>query len=102
MDCIYNRKDIEEYLEVMIRIQTRLKNWKSFTVQQLYNMILDVSQEKVKQIRRGIIDEMKQCGLIRTMQVDRVQSLDDYQLITSCGYSGRQYFGNSQSLGYYG
>ena len=59
MNCIYDRKDIEEYFEVMIRIQTRLKQWNSFTVQALYNMIIEVVQEKVKSIRRGIIEDMK-------------------------------------------
>ena len=43
---------------------------------------------------------MKNCGLIRTMSVQRVQSQDDYSLITSNGYSGRSYFtGMGQNSG---
>ena len=59
MNCIYNKKDTEDYFEIMIRIQTRLRQWKSFSVQSLYNIILEVVHEKVKSIRRTLIDEMK-------------------------------------------
>ena len=100
MDCIYERKDLEDYFEVMLRIQSRLTSWKSFSVQSLYNMILQIAMERMKSLRRGVIDEMKNCGLIRTMSVQRVQSQDDYSLITSNGYSGRSYFtGMGQNSG---
>ena len=37
-------------------------------------------------------------GVIRNIGTERVQSLDDYELITSAGYSGRSYFGSGNQL----
>ena len=40
-------------------------------------------------IRKKIVSDMKAIGLVRKSSLERVQSLDDYCLITSAGYSGR-------------
>ena len=64
-------------------------------------MMIEIACERVKSIRKGIIDEMKLCGLVRTLTVERVQSQDDYTLITSAGYSGRHHFGMIQNGGLY-
>ena len=49
----------------------------------------------MREIANSIINEMKAMGVIRTIGADRVQSLDDYELLTSSGYSGRTYFGST-------
>ena len=64
-------------------------------MQTLYDMILDCAQNKMREIANSIIAEMKAMGVIRTIGADRVQSLDDYELLTSSGYSGRTYFGST-------
>ena len=97
LTCVYNRKELEDYFEPMLRIQARLLKWRSFSVQALYDMILDGALIKMREIANSVISEMKSMGVIRTIGAERVQSLDDYELITSTGYSGRAYFGgNSQ------
>jgi hypothetical protein len=48
--CVYNRKDIVDYFEEMMRIQARLLKWKTFSVQALYDMILDGAQIKMREI----------------------------------------------------
>ena len=64
-------------------------------MQTLYDMILDCAQSKMREIANSIIQEMKAMGVIRTIGADRVQSLDDYELLTSSGYSGRAYLGST-------
>ena len=39
-------------------------------------------------------------GIVRTIGAERVQSLDDYELITGSGYSGRAYFGSNGHSNY--
>ena len=58
-------------------------------------MILDGAQVKMREISNSIVKEMKAMSVIRTIGADRVQSLDDYELVTSAGYSGRAYFGGN-------
>ena len=60
-------------------------------------MILDGALIKMREIANSIVTEMKATGIIRTIGPERVQSLDDYELITSAGYSGRAYFGGNGS-----
>ena len=43
----------------------------------------------MRRLRKKIISDMRAIGLVRTSSVDRVQSQDDYCLVTSTGYSGR-------------
>ena len=52
-------------------------------------MILDGAQVKMREIANQVVEEMKAMGVIRNIGAERVQSLDDYELITSAGYSGR-------------
>ena len=61
-------------------------------MQALYDLLIDKAQQKMRQLRKKIISDMKAVGLVRTTSVDRVQSLDDYALLTSPGYSGRSHF----------
>ncbi len=55
-------------------------------------MLIDKAQLKMRSIRKKIISDMKTVGLLRMSSIDRVQSLDDYSLLTSHGYSGRSVF----------
>lgn len=80
---------MEYYFEAMLRVQTRLIKWRGFTVQALYDMLMDKAQEKMRAIRKKIVSDMKAIGLVRKSSLERVQSQDDYSLITSAGYSGR-------------
>jgi len=43
----------------------------------------------MRAIRKKIVSDMKAIGLVRKSSLERVQSQDDYSLITSAGYSGR-------------
>ena len=95
LTCVYNRKEIVDYFEEMLRIQARLLKWRTFSVQALYDMILDGALVKMKEIASSVVAEMKAMGVIRTIGTERVQSLDDYELVTSAGYSGRAYFGGN-------
>ena len=95
LTCVYNRKEIVDYFEEMLRIQARLAKWKTFSVQALYDMILDGALVKMREIANSVVSEMKAMGVIRTIGTERVQSLDDYELVTSAGYSGRAYFGGN-------
>ena len=95
LTCVYNRKEIDDYFEPMIRVQQRLLKWRTFSVQTLYDTILDCAQLKMREIANQVVSEMKTMSVIRTIGADRVQSLDDYELITSTGYSGRAYFGGT-------
>lgn len=52
---------------------------------------------KMRSIRKKIISDMKTIGLVRMASVERVQSLDDYSLVTSAGYSGRSLFTSNNS-----
>lgn len=56
----------------------------------------------MRQLRKKIISDMKAIGLVRTASVDRVQSLDDYSLLTSSGYSGRAHFTSNSHLHHFG
>jgi hypothetical protein len=51
----------------------------------------------MRAIRKKIISDMKTVGLLRMSSIDRVQSLDDYSLLTSHGYSGRSVFSTNGS-----
>ena len=73
MGCIYEKKDIDSYFEELIKVQQRLIQWKaSFDVQTLYELIIEVAHQKIKSIRRQLINQMKQTGLVRVVGVDRV------------------------------
>ena len=52
-------------------------------------MLIQKAQTYVRSIRKRIVSEMKAIGLVKTPTIERVQSHDDYSLLTSLGYSGR-------------
>ena len=56
----------------MLRIQSRLIKWKTFSVQALYDMILDGALSKMREISNSIVTEMKATGVIRTIGAERV------------------------------
>jgi hypothetical protein len=72
MDMIYAGRPLENYFEAMLRIQQRLLKWKGFSVQALYDLLIDKAQQKMRQLRKKIISDMKAIGLVRTATVDRV------------------------------
>jgi len=41
MDMIYAGRPLENYFEAMLRIQHRLLKWKGFSVQALYDLLID-------------------------------------------------------------
>ena len=94
LDAIYNGQPLDHYFEAMLRIQARLQANKSMTsVQALYDLFIDKARSKMRQIRKKIISDMKTVGLVRVSPtIERVQSMDDYCLLTSAGYSGRSLF----------
>ncbi len=56
-----------------MRVQTRLLKWHDgFTVQHLYDMMLERAQEKMRAIRKKLITDMKAIGLVRMTTTDRV------------------------------
>ena len=59
-------------------------------------MLIQKAQTYVRSVRKRIVSEMKAIGLVKTPTIERVQSHDDYTLVTSSGYSGR-YQNNQQS-----
>ena len=47
-------------------------------------MMIDHAQGKMRAIRKKIISDMKAIGVVRmTTPIDRVQSLDDYTLLST-------------------
>ena len=90
LTCVYNRKEIDDYFEPMIRVQQRLLKWRTFSVQTLYDTILDCAQLKMREIANQVVSEMKTMGVIRTIGADRVQSLDDYELNASNATQARR------------
>ena len=69
---MYNRKEIVDYFEEMLRIQARLQKWRTFSVQALYDMILDGALVKMREIANSVVAEMKAMGVIRTIGTERV------------------------------
>ena len=70
------------------------------SVQALYDLFIDKARSKMREIRKKIISDMKAIGLVRVSPtIERVQSLDDYSLLTSVGYSGRSLFSSNHSGG---
>ena len=55
-------------------------------------MLIQKAQTYVRSVRKRIVSEMKAIGLVKTQTIERVQSHDDYTLLTSSGYSGRTQF----------
>ena len=72
LTCVYNRKEIVDYFEEMLRIQARLAKWRTFSVQALYDMILDGALVKMREIANSVVSEMKAMGVIRTIGTERV------------------------------
>lgn len=60
-------------------------------------MLIDKAQAKMRQVSKKIISDMKAVGLLRMTSIDRVQSMDDYSLLTSHGYSGRSLFASGSA-----
>ena len=100
LDAIYAGQPLEEYFEAMLRVQVRLQKWKGFSVQDLYDLLMDKAQQKMRALRKKIISDMKALGLVRMASIERVQSLDDYCLLTSSGYSGRTLLASGGSSSY--
>ena len=94
MNAIYEGRGLEHYFEAMLRVQARLLKWRSFSVQALYDMIMELAAERVRSVDDKIIEDMKATGLIQMAGIKRTQSLDDFALITSPGYSGRAFHAN--------
>jgi len=44
------------------------------------------------QIREKLVSDMQAAELLRVASIERVQSQDDYSLLTSPGFSGRELF----------
>lgn len=84
--CLYNKKDLNEYFEALLRIQQRLVKWPSFSVQSLYDLIMETVAEYMHAIRKNIVDEMKKVGLVRRFFADRRRSQDDYFMITNVSH----------------
>ena len=72
LTCVYNRKEIVDYFEEMLRIQARLAKWRTFSVQALYDMIIDGALGKMREIANSVVSEMKAMGVIRTIGTERV------------------------------
>ena len=58
MDAIYSGQPLESYFEAMVRIQSRLLKWRGFSVQALYDILIDKAQQKMRQLRKKIISDM--------------------------------------------
>lgn len=103
LDAIYDGQPLEHYFEAMMRVQARLSSGKDspmLSVQALYDHFIEKAKSKMRQIRNKIISDMKVIGLVRVSPtIERVQSLDDYDLLTSAGYSGRQLFTSNHCNG---
>ena len=63
-------------------------------------MFIEKARGKMRQLRKKIISDMKMIGLLRVPTIERVQSMDDYCLLTSAGYSGRSLFTSNHSTAY--
>ena len=72
VEAIYARSPIDDYFEAMQRVQARLQKWKGFSVQDLYDMLIDKAQAKMRQVSKKIISDMKAVGLLRMTSIDRV------------------------------
>ena len=55
-----------------IVVQSRRAKWKTFSVQALYDMILDGALVKMREIANSVVSEMKAMGVIRTIGTERV------------------------------
>lgn len=72
VEAIYAGSPIDDYFEAMLRVQARLQKWKGFSVQDLYDMLIDKAQAKMRQVSKKIISDMKAVGLLRMTSIDRV------------------------------
>ena len=72
--CLYNKKEFEEYFDQLLQVQQKLMKWPTFSVQSLYDLIMETVSEYMHAIQKNIVDEMKKVGLVRRLCADRRHS----------------------------
>lgn len=90
--CIYNNYPIDEYFKQLMRIQQKLKEWRSATSPKLvFDIFVENIKEFIKGIKIRIIKEMKERGIIQRVQLQRRYSYDDFFLVDNSNSSYRNF-----------
>jgi hypothetical protein len=80
--CIYNSQDISQYFKQLLRVQKKLKEWRSHTNPKLlFDLFTENIKEYMKGIKLRIAQDMKKLDIVLKVRILRRHSADDYFLI---------------------
>ena len=73
LDAIYGGQPLEAYFETLLRVQARLIKWKKgFSLQDLYDMLIDKAHQKMTAIKEKLVSDMQAAELLRVASIERV------------------------------